>query len=111
MAQAPEDDGLPPSVRLLKWLVIVLTAVMIVGLIIIVAVIVIRLPQSGGPSAGLSSSLALPETLTLPEGTSPVAVTFGQGWVAIVTTNDRIMVFDSVTGALRQEVVITPLEE
>lgn len=94
--------------RLLKWLVIILTAVMIVGLIIIVAVIVIRLPQSAGPAAGPSASLALPEKLALPAGTSPAAVTFGQGWVAIVTTDERILVFDSSTGALRQEVAIAP---
>ena len=44
METAPAPDGLPPSLRFLKFLVIVLTLTMIVGVITIVAIIVTRMP-------------------------------------------------------------------
>ena len=78
-------------------MVTVLTAVMIGGLVLIVALVVIRI-QDRGP--------VLPETITLPDGTTPVAVTTGEGWHAVVTGANEILVFDSLTGALRQTVVI-----
>ena len=101
MDQAPAPEGLPPSLRFLKWLVIVLTLTMIIGVITVVAVIVTRMPQS------FRNSPALPEAITLPEGTSPRAVTFGTGWTAVVTSDDRILIFNA-KGEMRQEVEILP---
>lgn len=97
---APADTALPPSLRLLKWLVIVLTLTMIGGVITVVGLIVTRMPQAFTPAP------ALPATITLPEGTRPAAVTFGTGWTAVVTSDDRILIFGK-DGALRQEVRIT----
>jgi hypothetical protein len=100
MPDAP-DAPLPPSLRLLKWLVIVLTLTMIGGVITVVGLIVTRMPQAFsavGPS--------LPEGFTLPEGAQAQAVTFGDSWVAVVTTDDRILIFRR-DGTLRQEVVLT----
>lgn len=101
MDDAPEGEALPPSLRLLKWLVIVLTLTMIGGVIAVVAVIVTRMPQmtAAGP--------VLPETLTLPDGATAAAVTAGTGWFAVVTTDDRILIFGR-DGKLRQEVRIQP---
>jgi Flp pilus assembly protein protease CpaA len=101
---APPDDPvvLPPSLRLLKWLVIVLTLTMIGGVITVVGLLVTRMPQAFGAKAP-----SLPEEFTLPEGTRAQAVTFGTGWVAVVTTDDRILIFDE-GGTLRQEVPLTP---
>ena len=99
MDNAPGDEALPPSLRLLKWLVVALTLTMIGGVITVVAVIVTRMPQAAarGP--------LLPAALTLPAGTKAAAVTAGTGWFAVVTTDDRILVFGR-NGDLRQEIRI-----
>jgi hypothetical protein len=99
--EAP-DPSLPPSLRFLKWLVILLTLTMIVGVITVVAVLVTRMPQAFsavGPS--------LPEGFALPERAEAEAVTFGEGWIAVVTTDDRILIF-AHDGRLRQEVRLAP---
>jgi Flp pilus assembly protein protease CpaA len=100
------DDGkevvLPPSLRLLKWLVIVLTLTMIGGVITVVALIVTRMPK-----AFVAAAPTVPENLVLPEGAKAEAVTFGTGWVAVVTEDDRILIFGR-DGSLRQEVSIAP---
>lgn len=88
--------------RLLQWLVIALTLTMIGGVITVVALIVTRMPQAFVPSAP-----DVPEGLTLPEGQSAAAVTFGNGWIAVVTTDDRILIFGR-DGALRQDIRIDP---
>lgn len=96
------DAALPPSLRLLKWLVILLTLTMIGGVITVVALLVTRMPQSFTASAP-----KVPAELSLPDGARPAAVTFGTGWTAVVTTDERILVFDS-NGVLLQEVIIQP---
>lgn len=82
----------------------VLTAVMIVGLVTIVALLVIRL-QAPAPDA-----LPLPDMVELPEGARALAFTQGRDWYAVVTDDDEILVFDRATGTLRQRVAITPAE-
>jgi Flp pilus assembly protein protease CpaA len=102
---APLDGAevvLPPSLRLLKWLVIVLTLTMIGGVITVVALIVTRMPK-----AFVAAAPTAPENLVLPEGAKAEAVTFGTGWVAVVTEDDRILIFGR-DGSLRQEVSIAP---
>jgi Flp pilus assembly protein protease CpaA len=96
------DAALPPSLRLLKWLVILLTLSMIGAVITVVWLLVTRMPHSLG-----GRTPTLPAELALPEGATPAAVTFGTGWTAVVTTDDRILVFDG-NGVLRQEVAISP---
>lgn len=78
-----------------------LTLTMIIGVITVVAVIVTRMPQS------FRNSPTLPEAISLPEGTSPRAVTFGTGWTAVVTSDDRILIFNA-EGKIRQEIEILP---
>ena len=92
-APAPREE-LPPSLRLLKGLVIVLMITMIAGLIAIVALLVIRVPATGG-------DLVVPAGLKLPPGTTPEAITQGKGWIAVVTSAGKILVFDGTTGKLR----------
>lgn len=96
------DASLPPSLRLLKWLVILLTLSMIGGVITVVWLIVTRMPPSFAPPAP-----GVPEAIALPEGKKAAAVTFGQGWIAVVTTDDHILIFGA-DGSLRQEVAISP---
>jgi Family of unknown function (DUF6476) len=96
------DPALPPSLRLLKWLVIALTLTMIGGVITVVGLLVTRMPQAFsavGPS--------LPEGFALPAGTKAEAVTFGDDWIAVVTSDERILIF-ARDGRLRQEIVLTP---
>lgn len=83
--------------RLLRLLVTGLTGVMIVGLVVVVALIVIRL-NDDGPT--------LPDQIALPEGVNASALTIGQGWWAVVTDDGRILIFDQMTGALRQSIEI-----
>ena len=96
------DPALPPSLRFLKWLVIILTLTMIGGVITVVALLVTRMPQ-----AFIAPAPTLPEGFALPPGVSADAVTFGKGWVAVVTVDNRILIFGK-DGTLRQEVAITP---
>lgn len=107
MEQAPAPEGLPPSLRFLKGLVIVLTLTMIIGVITVVAVIVTRMPQSFAARPSLPGSLALPDSITLPDDAKPQAITFGQSWMVVVTQDNRILIFDT-SGALLQEVAIKP---
>ncbi len=98
---AAGTEALPPSLRLLKWLVIVLTLTMIGGVITVVGLIVTRMPQ-----AFTASGPILPPDLAMPDGAAAEAVTFGKGWVAVVTTDDRILIFGA-DGRLRQEMALT----
>ncbi|MFM7335124.1 MAG: DUF6476 family protein [Tabrizicola sp.] len=103
-AIAPDtpEAPLPPSLRLLKWLVIILTLTMIGGVITVVGLLVTRMPQAFSATAP-----TLPEGLTLPEGSKPAAITFGTGWIAVVTADDRILIYGR-NGTLRQDLRITP---
>lgn len=80
---------------------------MIGGVITVVGVLVTRIPDTFARSAGP----VLPASITLPQGVSAGAVTFGTGWIAVVgRTGDgaeRILVY-ATDGTLRQEVPLTP---
>lgn len=81
------------QLRFLRRLVTTLTAVMICGLVLIVALFVIRFRTAASP---------LPDVVTLPEGTTAQAFTQGQGWFAVVTRDNRILIYDRAGGTLRQ---------
>jgi Flp pilus assembly protein protease CpaA len=97
-----QDLALPPSLRFLKWLVILLTLTMIGGVITVVGLLVTRMPQ-----AFSAAGPGLPEGFNLPAGSEAEAVTFGTNWIAVVTTDQRILVFTR-DGRLRQEVTLSP---
>ena len=95
----PQDaPELPPSLRFLQRLVTVLTVTMILGVIAMVGLLVTRLPQ-------VSATPVLPAGLTLPDGARVAGVTMGTGWIAVVTTDDHILIFDA-DGKLRQDLKI-----
>ena len=100
MDNSPAPEGLPPSLRLLKWLVIVLTITMIVGVITVVGLLVTRMPKGAAP-------LEVPERLVLPENVHPTAVTMGPDWIAVVTDDARILIYGR-NGVLRQEIAVQP---
>lgn len=83
---------------------ITLLVVMILGFIVLIAALVTRMPSGSG--------LQVPEALELPGGVTAVAVTRGQGWVAVVTAPEagaqaggqEVLFFDARSGALLQTV-------
>lgn len=82
-----------------------LTATMIVGVIVVIALLVIRLA-----ALRPAPDPALPPEVALPAGESARAVTLGRGWIAVVTEDaggaERIRVLDAATGAERGMVEI-----
>lgn len=104
-ALPPEPQpALPRELRFLKRLVTLLAGTMILGLITLIALLVIRLPGGRAPKP----APALPATVTLPAGTRAEAVTFGPGWIAVVTDRQEILILDAASGALRQRIAILP---
>ena len=89
----------PGNLRFLRLLVTILTGTMIAGLLAIITLLVIRFP---------TATPALPEAITLPDGTLVTAFTQAPSWYAVVTAGDEILIFDRATGALRQILVIKP---
>ncbi|NKB28626.1 MAG: hypothetical protein GKR99_14165 [Rhodobacteraceae bacterium] len=96
------DEGTPqadiPGLRLLRWLVTGLTATMIVGLLAIVAMLVIIVNRD---------SVSLPDQISLPDGVEARALTIGPSWLAVVTSDDRILIYDDQGERLLQEVTIS----
>lgn len=70
---------------------------MICGLVVVITLLVIRLSASG-PS--------LPDSIDLPDGTRATSFTVGSGWYAVVTGDNRILIFDRTSGKLRQTIEI-----
>ena len=89
-----EEFELPPGLRFLRQLVTVLTVVMIVGVVLIAALLVIRLNQP---------ALAIPDQITLPPRTTAISYTQTQDCFAVVTDENKILIFD-LNGQLIQEV-------
>lgn len=74
-----------------------LTVVMIAGFVALIATLIVRL--SADPQV-------LPESVALPDDATAVAFTQGDDWFAIVTDDDRILIYDRASGALRQTVTV-----
>ena len=87
----------PGNLRFLRLLVTILTGTMIAGLLAIITLLVIRFP---------TAAPALPEAITLHDGTRAQAFTATARWYAVVTTDDRILIYDRDTGDLRQEITV-----
>lgn len=102
IGDAPAPEGADPAtIRFLRRLVTLLTVTMIGGVLAVVALLVIRLSQP--LPAGLPE---LPASIALPDGAAAAGVAFGRGWIAVVTDDERILVYDRETGELRQTVVL-----
>ena len=74
-----------------------LTVVMIAGFVTLIGTLVLRL------NADLP---ALPEAIVLDDGVAAVGFAQGGDWFAVVTDDDRILIFDRATGGLRQTVAV-----
>ncbi len=93
----PIEISEPANLRFLRRMVTVLTAVMICGVLVVTALLVTRL-SGKGPD--------LPDTITLPDGTQAANFTQGDSWYAVVTTDNQILIFDRLSGSLRQTIKI-----
>ncbi|MEO1108408.1 MAG: DUF6476 family protein [Pseudomonadota bacterium] len=94
----PQDEPQEtPQLRLLRRMVMLLTAVMIGGVLVTFALIVIRLSDR---------TPTLPDQVELPDGARAQAVTIGSNWYAVLTDDNRILIFDKTTGNLRQEISV-----
>ncbi len=97
---SPDTQPLPPEVRFVKRLVIVLTSVMIVGIVIIVGLLALRLSAPPAP-------LTLPDQLALPDGVTPAAVTLARDWVLVLSEDGtEVLLFDRASGALRHRLTL-----
>ncbi|RVT84069.1 hypothetical protein DXV76_10230 [Rhodobacteraceae bacterium CCMM004] len=98
------DDTPPPpadaGLRLIKALTIGLTATMLAGLVVLIVLFVTRLPDV--------RQVPLPDALTLPDGTVPTAFTRGPDWLAVVTEDNRILIYDARSLVLRQTIRVAP---
>ena len=70
---------------------------MIFGVVVVIGLLVTRLTRD---------TPVLPSEITLPDGAKAVAFTQATDWYAVVTDGGEILVFDRMTGALRQTVVV-----
>jgi len=92
------DDPIEPAnLRFLRHLVTGLTVVMIVGVVVVIALLVTRLN---------SSAPTLPDQIALPDGAKAQAFTQGPDWYAVVTTNNKILIYNRLTGQLQQTIQI-----
>ncbi len=99
MDDGPQMQPVDPAmVKYLRVLVTALTATMIIGFIIITALFVTRFTGD--------TDVTLPVSITLPDGTRASAFTQGSDWYAVVTETDEILIFDRMTGKLRQSIRI-----
>ncbi|MBO9432903.1 hypothetical protein J7394_01725 [Ruegeria sp. R13_0] len=98
-SEPQEEPQETPQLRLLRRMVMLLTAVMIGGVLVTFALIVIRLSDR---------TPTLPDQIELPDGAKAQAVTIGNNWYAVVTDDNRILIFDKTTAKLRQEIVLEP---
>jgi len=94
---AGDSAPLPPQALFLKRLVLVLAVVMIAGFLALIATLIVKLSVE---------PRILPESLTLPDGARATAFTQGPDWFAVVTDDDRILIYDRESGVLVQTVRI-----
>ena len=99
MDDTPISATAARNLRFLRILVTTLTATMIIGFLTIVVLLVIRLGAE-------TTTVPLPDSITLPDGTRAAAFTRGSDWYAVVTDGDEILIYDALTNELRQRVQI-----
>ncbi len=92
------------NLRFLRVLVTALTTTMILGLLTIVTLLVIRF---GSPEP----TLALPESIALPAGARAIAVTRGPSWLAVVTSDGRILIYSEDGAQLLRDIEVGALGE
>ena len=91
---------LPRNLRFLQRLVTLLSISMIVGILTIAALLAFKL---------LSGNINFPQTLTLPDGTKPIAFTQTKDWYSIISETNEILIYKN-DGTLIKSITIQDLE-
>lgn len=104
MSEDKSNAPLPFDLRLLRALVFTLMVVMILGLLAIVWLLVTRLGTSPAPPR----LPVLPETVILPEGARPAAVTFARDWLVVVTEEGEVLLYPAAGGEAVSRVAPPP---
>jgi len=99
MNDAPLEPEEPANLKFLRRLVTILTGTMIVGVVVIIGLLVMRINSKPAP---VSTGPELPASITLPEGARATGFTVGEGWYAVVTDGDEILIYGADSGELRQ---------
>ena len=99
--QPPNADfQLPRNLRFLQRLVTLLTVSMIAGILTIAALLAFKLH---------SENIKFPQTLTLPDGTKPIAFTQTKDWYSIITEANEILIYKN-DGTLIRSITVQDLE-
>jgi len=98
MAPSGDEAPLPPQALFLKRLVLALAVVMIAGFLALIVTLIVKLSVE---------PRILPDGIALPDDARATAFTQGGNWYAIVTEDERILIFDRDSGVLIQTVQIT----
>ena len=85
------------KIQFLRRMVTVLTIVTICCIVIITTVIVLHFVRS---------PVTVPSHITLPNGISPSNVTISSNWIGVLTDGNLFLLFDRVTGELKQTITI-----
>ena len=91
---------LPRNLRFLQRLVTLLTLSMIVGILTIAALLAFKLR---------SENINFPQTLTLPDGTKPIAFTQTKDWYSIITEENEILIYRN-DGTLIRTITVQDVE-
>ena len=86
-----------PELAWLRRLVAGLAVVMGIGILAIAAILWLRLSEPPLPR--------LPETIRLPAGVDPVALTFARDWTVVVGASGELLLYDR-DGTLRQQLAV-----
>ena len=95
MSKTSELD--PANIRFLRILVTTLTITMIAGIIIVIALLAIKLQPS---------KIEIPQNTSLPEDSNAISYSQGSDWIAVTTSENQILIFDSQTGKLRHTISV-----
>lgn len=101
MTKTPPEFIEPKNLKFLRLLVIVLTITMICGIITLVLVIVIKMPNYNN-----TESIQLPAEIILPDNMKVETFSIGSNHYLIVTKNDEVLIYDRKTNILEQRIKI-----
>ena len=99
--QPPNADfQLPRNLRFLQRLVTLLTVSMIAGILTVAALLAFKLR---------SENINFPQTLTLPDGTKPIAFTQTKDWYSIISETNEILIYKN-DGTLIKSITVQDSE-
>ena len=101
MTKTPPEFIEPKNLKFLRLLVVVLTITMICGIITLVLVIVIKMPNYNN-----TESIQLPEEIILPDNMKVETFSIGSNHYLIVTKSDEVLIYDRRTNILEQRIKI-----